>query len=111
MVSETERLTPSELTQRTMFEDMRQQPMVWAGLGVAVVAVVLFWVRRGQSQERAARHLVRDWRHVDDIHDARDLLGSNVPAVVRPALMVLLHEAEDYVDHWFRQMERALNRM
>jgi hypothetical protein len=94
-----------------MLADMRQQPMVWAGLGLAAFAVVLFWLRRRPSQERAARHLVRDWRHVDDIDDARDLLGSNMPAVLRPALMVLLHEAENQVHHWFRQMERSLNRM
>ncbi|HYY87313.1 MAG TPA: hypothetical protein VFA49_00845, partial [Chloroflexota bacterium] len=104
-------LTPSELTQRSMLADMRQQPMIWAGFGLALFALLLFWIRRRPAQERAARHLVRDWRHVDDLDDARDLLGSNVPTILRPALMVLLREAEDQVDHWFRQMERSISRM
>jgi hypothetical protein len=107
----TEPQTASEWTRQTMWSDLRQQPMLLAGAGLAVFATLLFWMRRQPSQERAARHLVRDWRDVDDIDDARDLLGSNIPAIMRPALMVLLEQGEDQVHRWFRQMERSISKM
>ena len=111
MTPQTESLTPSEMTRQTMLSDLRQQPMLLAGAGLALVAVLLFWMRRQPSQERAARHLVREWRHVDDVDDARDLLGSNLPVILRPALLAALDAAEDQVDRWFRQLERNLSRM
>ena len=111
MTYETESLTASELTQKTMLSDLKQQPMVWAGAALAVVAVVLFWTRRQPSQESAARHLVRDWRGVDDVSDARNLVGANMPIILRPALLAALEAAEDQVDAWFRQAERAISRM
>jgi hypothetical protein len=111
MTYQTESLSPSELTQKTMLSDLKQQPMVWAGAALAVVALALFWSRRQPSQEVAARHLVRDWRGVDDVSDARDLLGSNVPIILRPALLAGLEALEGQVQVWFRQAERALTRM
>src|SRR5690349_19985897 len=101
MTYETESLTPSELTQKTMLSDLQQQPMVWAGAGLAVLAVVLWWTRREPAQQSATRHLVRDWRSVDDEDDARDLLGSNVPVIIRPALLAGLGAAEDRIHTWF----------
>ena len=106
-----ETMTPSELTQKKMWSDVKQQPMLWAGGALAVVAFLLWWTRREPSQQSAARHLVRDWRSVDDVDDARDLLGSNVPVILRPALLAGLDAAEAQVETWFRQAERAINRM
>lgn len=111
MTYESDTLTASELTQKTMLSDLKQQPMVWAGAALAVVALGLWWTRRQPSQEKAARHLVRDWRGVDDVDDARALLGSNVPVILRPALLAALEAAEGQVDTWFRQAERAITRM
>ena len=111
MTYETESLSASELTQKTMLSDLKQQPLLWAGTGLALLALLLFWTRRQPSQEAAARHLVRDWRGVDDVADARDLLGSKVPIILRPALLAALEAAEDQVDAWFRQAERAIGRM
>jgi hypothetical protein len=106
-----ETVSPSELTQKTMLSDLKQQPMVWAGGALAVVALLLWWTRRQPSQQSAARHLVRDWRSVDDVDDARNLLGSNVPVILRPALLAALDALEAQVDTWFRQVERAISRM
>ena len=111
MTYESDTLTASELTQKTMLSDLKQQPMVWAGAALAVVALGLWWTRRQPSQKNAARHLVRDWRGVDDVDDARALLGSNVPVILRPALLAALEAAEGQVDAWFRQAERAITRM
>ena len=101
----------SDLTQQTMLSDLRQQPMLLAGAAVGLVVLLLFFLRRKPSREQAARHLVRDWRGVDDPDDARDVLASNLPAILRPALEVMLDEAEDLVHRWFRQLERAINRL
>jgi hypothetical protein len=111
MTYQTESLSPSELTQKTMLSDLKQQPMLWGGAALAVVALVLFWTRRQPSQQDAARHLVRDWRGVDDVDDARDLLGANVPIILRPALLAGLEALEGQVETWFRQAERALMKM
>ena len=111
MSTDTERPTPSELTQRTMPWDMPQRPMLWAGACLALLALLLFRRRRGAPQRRAARHLVRDWRSVDDIDDARDLLGSNLPPILKPALVALLNEAEQHTHRWFRQMERRISKL
>ncbi len=104
-------LTHTELTQRTMLDDLRQQPLLLAGAAVGFVALVLFLTRRKPSRERAARQLVREWRDVDDADDARDVLGSNLPVILRPAAAVLLDEAEHVVHRWFRQLERAINKL
>jgi hypothetical protein len=111
MSYQTESLTASELTQKTMLSDLKQQPMLWAGAALAVVALVLFWTRREPSQASAARHLVRDWRGVDDVDDARDLLGSNMPIILRPAMLAGLEALEDQVHTWFRQAERFISKM
>ena len=104
-------LTHTEFTERTMLSDLRQQPMLLVGAAVGFVALLLFWMRRKPSREQAARHLVRDFRDVDDPDDARGVLASNLPAIFRPALEALLEEAENLVHRWFRQLERAINRM
>ena len=106
-----EPLTHTEFTQKTMLSDLRQQPMLLAGAAVGFVALLLFWTRRKPSRERAARHMLRDFRDVDDPDDARDVLSSNLPAIFRPALEVLLDEAENLVHRWFRQLERAINQL
>jgi hypothetical protein len=54
---------------------------------------------------------VRDWGKVDDIYDARDLLGSNVPAIVRPALLIVLSEIERQIKTGFRRLERTIQRL
>jgi hypothetical protein len=103
-------LTPSEWTQQTMFSDLMQQKGLLIGIGLVIGAIVLF-SRRSASQEKAARRLVRDWRDVDDTDDARDLVGSNMPIIVRPALLALLDEAQRQVHRGFRQLEREIDRL
>jgi hypothetical protein len=51
---------------------------------------------------------VRDWRNVGDAEDVRDLLGDNVPTILRPALLSALEELEHYVHQWFRRVERDI---
>ena len=106
---ESERLTSSEFTQQSMLSDLTQQRWL-IGIGLALGAMILFrLVRRPPEHEEAARRLVRDWRKVDDVYDARDLLGKNVPAVLRPALLLTLEELERQVHRAFRRLEHAIN--
>jgi hypothetical protein len=106
----TEGFTASEWTQQSMLNDVMQQKWLWVGLGGFMFALWLF-TRRSAPEEEAARRLVRDWRHVDDPNDARDLLGSNVPTILKPALLAGLEEVEDLVHTWFRRAEREINRL
>src|SRR5947209_2106624 len=99
--------TASEWTQQTMMSDLMQQKGLLVGLGAVLVTLLLL---RGRSrpEEKAARRLVRDWRHVDDRDDVRDLLGENLPTVVRPALLTALAEIERQVHRGFRRLEHEI---
>jgi hypothetical protein len=106
----SDRFTASEWTQQTMFSDLMQQKGLLIGLGCAIG---FFWLmsRRSAPEEKAARRLVRDWRHVDDADDVRDLLGENVPTILRPALLSALEEIERVVHRGFQQIEREIERL
>ena len=103
-------LTASEWTQQSMLSDLMQQKGLLIGLGV-VIGLVILLSRRSAPEEKAARRLVRDWRHVDDPDDARDLLSENVPTIVRPALLAALDEIERQVHRGFRSLERDIERL
>jgi hypothetical protein len=103
-------LTASEWTQRSMLSDLMQQKWLLIGLGAALGLFMLV-SRRSAPEEKAARRLVRDWRHVDDPDDARDLLGENVPTIVRPVLLAVLEEVQRQVHRGFRSMEREIERL
>src|SRR3981081_1630463 len=75
----SESLTSTEFTRRSMLNDLMQQRGLVIGVGLGAGLMLLFWLRREPDEKEAARRLVRDWRNVDDVDDARDLLGSNVP--------------------------------
>jgi hypothetical protein len=94
-----------------MLGDLSQQKWLLIGAGCFVGAVVLWASRRKAPEEEAARRLVRDWRNVDDADDARELLGSNVPTVFKPAMLAALEEIEDQVHKGFRRAEREINRL
>ena len=100
-----------DLTQPSALADTGQQRMLLIGAGLAALALMVWWLRRPDPREQAARRLVRDWRRVDDMDDARDLVGSNLPAIAQPVLLILLREIEAQVDHGFRQLERKINRL
>jgi hypothetical protein len=106
----SDNVTPTEWTQQNMLSDMMQQKGLLAGLGVVVLG---FWLlrRRSRPEEKAARRLVRDWRKVDDATDVRDLLGDNLPTIVRPALLIALGEIEKQVQLGFRKLEREIGRL
>ena len=70
----SESLTSTEFTQRTMLNDLMQQRGLLIGVGVGVGLLLLFLLRREPDEKEAARRLVRDWRNVDDVDDARDVL-------------------------------------
>jgi hypothetical protein len=106
----SEGLTASEWTQQSMFNDLMQQKWILLGAGCLIGGLWL-WSRRSAPDEKAARRLVRDWRHVDDPEDVRDLLGSNLPPILRPALLAALEEVEDVVHDWFDRAEREINRL
>src|ERR1700687_979895 len=93
--------TPSEWTQQTIVSDVMQQKGILIGAGVAVGLLLLVMRRRSAPEEKAARRLVRNWRKVDDAADVRDLLGSNLPTIVRPALLMAVHEIERQVHKGF----------
>jgi hypothetical protein len=95
-----------------MLNDLLEQRGLLIGAGIALVVLLLFMRRSGGSDEQeAARRLVRDWRHVDDADDARELLGSNLPVVVRPALLAVLEVIEDQVHRAFGRLERQIQRL
>ena len=110
--SSSDQFTPSEWTQHTMVADLTQQKGLLIGAGI-VVGLFLLLLRRRKSapEEKAARRLVRDWRKVDDAYDVRDLLGSNLPTIVRPALLMALHEIERQVHKGFVSLERDIERL
>jgi hypothetical protein len=102
--------TPSQWTQQNMFSDLLQQKGLLIGLGVMVVGF-LFFRSRSRPEEKAARRLVRDFRRVDDADDARDLLGTNLPTIVRPALLIALSELERQISLGIRRLERQIERL
>ncbi len=97
-------------TERTFLNDMTQQKWLLIGLGCFIGALWLY-SRRSAPEEQAARRLVRDWRQVDDVDDARDLLSENIPPILKPALLSALDELHNQVHHAFRQVEREINRL
>ena len=109
--SSSDRFTPSEWTQQTMFADVLQQRGLLIGAGVALGLFLLILRRRSAPEQEAARRLVRDWRKVDDAADVRDLLGSNLPTIARPALLMALHEIEHQVHKGFESLERDIERL
>lgn len=106
----TDSYNASEWTQQSMLGDLASQKWLWVGAACFIGAIWL-WSRRKAPEEHAARRLVRDWRHVDDVDDARDLLGSNVPTILKPALLTALEELQDLVHAWFRRAEREINHL
>lgn len=101
----------SEWTQRNMMSDLVEQKGLLIGLGAAVLTFLLLRARSSRPEEKAARRLVRDWRKVDDPEDARDLLGSNLPTILRPALLIALEEIERQVHSAFRKAERQIHHL
>ena len=107
----TDSYSATEWTQQSMLGDFSQQKWLIVGAACFVGAFVLWSMRRKAPEEEAARRLVRDWRHVDDVDDARDLLGSNVPTIFKPVLLTALEEIEEQVHHWFRRAEKEINHL
>jgi hypothetical protein len=106
--SDSDRLTSSEFTQQTMWSDLTEQRwLIGLGLGLGTLFLVKM-LRHEPEQEQAARRLVRDWRKVDDVTDARDLLGENIPAIMRPVLLLTLQEIERQVRRGFRRLEHTI---
>lgn len=104
-------LSASEWTQQNMMNDLMQQKGLFIAAGLALGTLVFVMSRRKPAQEQAARRLVRGWRRIDDVEDARDFLGENIPVILRPALLSALEEIEDQVHHLFRRLEREINRL
>ena len=104
-------LSASEWTQQSMLNDLMEQKGFLIAAGLALGTLVLLMTRRKPAQEQAARRLVRDWRRIDDVEDVRELLGENVPTILRPALLSALEELEEQVHHLFRRLEREINRL
>jgi hypothetical protein len=109
--STSDNFTSSEWTETNVLTDLMQQKGLLVGVGAMVVAFVLFKRRSGRPEEKAARRLVRDMRHVDDPDDVRDLLGDNLPAIVRPALLIALAEIERRVHRGFDKLQHDLQRL
>jgi hypothetical protein len=103
-------LSASEWTQHSMLSDLMQQKGLLIGIGM-VIGLFLLLSRRSAPEEKAARRLVRDWRNVDDPDDVRDLLGENVPTIVRPVLLTILNEVERQVHRGFQSLERQIERL
>jgi hypothetical protein len=72
-----------------MLNDLMQQKWLLVGVG-GVLGALWLMSRRKAPEETAARRLVRDWRKVDDAEDVRDLLGENIPTILKPALLSAL---------------------
>jgi hypothetical protein len=93
-----------------MMSDLMQQKGWLIGLGAVIVAFLLFRPRSA-PEEKAARRLVRDIRHLDHAEDVRELLGDNLPTIVRPALLMALAEIERLVQRGFRTLEREIEHL
>jgi hypothetical protein len=102
--------TASEWTQQNMLTDLLQQKGLIIGAGV-IVGLFLLLRGRQRPEQKAARNLVREWRHVDDPSDVRDLLGENLPPIFRPALLMVLGEVQRQVKLGFRRLERQIERL
>ena len=110
--SSSDHFTPTEWTQRTMLSDVMQQKGLLIGGGVGVLLFLFLLTRRGPAPEqRAARRLVRDWRKVGNAADVVDLLGANLPAIIRPVLIMALHELERQLRKGFQSLERDIERL
>jgi hypothetical protein len=94
-----------------MLSDLMQQKGLLIGLGAVVLGFLLLRSRSSKPEEKAARRLVRDFRHVDDPDDVRDLLGENLPTIMRPALLIALEEIERQVHRGFRKLEHDISRL
>jgi uncharacterized iron-regulated membrane protein len=94
-----------------MVADLTQQKGLLIGAGIVVGVFLLLSRRRSAPEEKAARRLVRDWRKVDGASDVRDLLGANLPTIVRPALLAALHEIERQTQKGFASLEREIERL
>jgi hypothetical protein len=105
-----DQFSATDWSEPSMLSELMQQKWLLIGLGCVIGA---FWLRsrRSAPEEAAARRLVRDWRRVDGPEDVRDLLGANVPTILRPALLAALEEIEDLVHHWFRRLEREIQHL
>jgi hypothetical protein len=106
-----DRFPATEWTQQSFMSDLTQRKGLLIGLGALLLAVFLFSRRSAAPQEKAARRLVRDLRHVDDAGDVRDLLGSNLPTIIRPVLLLALGEAERQVQRGFEKLEHEIERL
>ena len=111
--SYSDQVTPSELTQQTALADLAQQKGLLIGVGLALLAALFISRRRSSDAEQrdAARHLVRDWRNVDDVDDARTLLATNLGPMLRPVLLLILGEAEGQVHRYLRRAEKSIGRL
>jgi hypothetical protein len=108
----SERLTANQFTQQTMLSDLMQQRGLLIGIAVAAGALWFFMRGSGKgAEEKAARRMVRDMRHVDDPDDVRNVLGSNLPTIVRPVLLIVLQELERQISLGFRRAEKQVARM
>jgi hypothetical protein len=93
-----------------MMSDVMHQKGWLIGLGAVICAFLLFRPRAAPA-EKAARRLVRDIRHVDHAEDVPELLGENLPTIVRPALLMALNEIERLVHRGFRTLEREIEHL
>lgn len=109
--SGTDDFTASEWTQRSVLGDLLQQKGLLIGAGAAIAVFFLIRGRGSKPEEKAARNLVREWRHVDEPSDVRDLLGENLPPIVRPALLMALEEIERQAHMAFRRLERQIEHL
>jgi hypothetical protein len=94
-----------------MMSDLMQQKGLLIGVGAVLLGLLFVRGRASKPEQKAARRLVRDWRHVDDPDDARDLLGENLPTILRPALLIALEEIERQVHRGFQKLEREIERL
>jgi hypothetical protein len=101
----------SEWTEQTMWSDLLQQKGLLIGAAAAVLVFLFFRSRSSKPEEKAARRLVRNFRNVDDADDVRDLLGSNLPTIIKPALLIGLAEVQRQVELGFQKLEREINRL
>jgi hypothetical protein len=101
----------SDLAEPSPWASLTQQRPLMIGAGLAGLALLFLWLRRSDPRDQAARRLVRDWGDVDDVDDARAVVGSNLPTILQPVLLILLREVEAQVDRGFRELERRISRL
>lgn len=84
-------------------------------LATALAAgVIAFLLRRSREEEEPVGRVARiagKWADSDGLEAGREFLMDKVVPELKPALLAVLEEIEDVVDHAFRRAEKSIKKL